>query len=449
MCLGSYPSYNPKRELYIRHVGFERQKSDKSEPLMQTVKDTSKLRQFSLSLFIPWLLLTADCLAQSESNYKRSISDIDKEIKTLSRNINANKSKFETEQSKLLSTEREVAKIEQKLVKARAEMVQTKSLIQELEQKQAELVLQQKNSRESLTRLIVSNYKNGVPNRLKMLLNQEDPYSLGRLNNYHSYFSEAITERFNQLAKEVEKGRLLRITQQIKVAELQSIEQEQEFLRKQKQNKNEQRRKLLDRLMAKVTNAEEKIIKLRTDRDRLNQLLKELEKQKAELARIENEREEAEKRAIQKAKREGKKPPKKKYRKPVRGGFAKQKGRLACPVEELPKTKFGQRIVSSGMVSEGVFYDTKVSLAVRSIFRGQILFADFLKGFGLLIIVDHGDDHISLYGHNEVLYKKVGDAVETNEVISKSGKTGGLKSNGLYFEIRRNTTPVNPLSWCQ
>lgn len=416
---------------------------------MQTFKDTSMLRRFRLGLFLPWLLLTGVCSAQSESNYKQSISDIDKEIKNLSRNINANKSKFETEQTKLLAAEREVAEIDEKLSQARAEMAQSKTLIKELEQKQNELLIQQKKSRETLKQLIVSNYKNGVPNRLKMLLNQEDPYSLGRLNNYHSYFSEAITERFKQLEKEVEQGRVLRTTQQIKVAELQSIEQEQEFLKQQKQQKNEQRRKVLNRLTVKVAKAEDKIKKLRTDRDRLNQLLEQLQKQKAELARIEREREEAEKRAIEKAKREGKKPPKKKYRKPVRGGFAKQKGRLVCPVEESPKTKFGQRIVSSGMVSEGVFYDTKESVSIKSIFRGQVLFADFLKGFGLLIIVDHGDDHISLYGHNEVLYKKVGDAVETNEVISKSGKTGGLKSNGLYFEIRRSTTPVDPLNWCQ
>jgi len=127
----------------------------------------------------------------------------------------------------------------------------------------------------------------------------------------------------------------------------------------------------------------------------------------------------------------------------------KQKGRLNCPVNIDATTEFGQRIISSGMRSEGVFYATQGSIPVKSIFRGQVLFADFLKGFGLLMIVDHGDDHISLYGHNELLYKKVGDAVDTDETISKTGTTGGLKSHGLYFEIRNNTTPVNPKTWCQ
>ena len=65
------------------------------------------------------------------------------------------------------------------------------------------------------------------------------------------------------------------------------------------------------------------------------------------------------------------------------------------------------------------------------------------------MIIDHGDDHISLYGHNSVLFKKVGDVVETNDVISETGVTGGLKTAGLYFEIRQNATPVNPSTWCQ
>ncbi|MBX2848247.1 MAG: peptidoglycan DD-metalloendopeptidase family protein, partial [Acidiferrobacterales bacterium] len=199
-----------------------------------------------------------------------------------------------------------------------------------------------------------------------------------------------------------------------------------------------------------VSADEQRLKKLQADRNRLNTLLTQLKKQKEELARIERERAEAERLAAEKARREGKKLPDKKVIRPlVKGGFIKQKGRLQCPVSLTATTKFGQRIVSSGMRSEGVFYDTKVSVPLKSIFRGRVLFADFLKGFGLLLIVDHGDDHISLYGHNEVIYKKVGDDVDTNEVIAKTGTTGGLKSPGLYFEIRNNTTPINPATWCQ
>ena len=416
---------------------------------MQTVNNILKTRLFAMCFVTLFWAATGILFAQNESAYKKSIKSIDNEIRNLSRNLNANKSKFELEQSGLLEAERALAEIDEKLSGVRAEMVQSKALITELEGKQKELSLKQQNSRKVLKGLIASNYKNGVPNKLKMVLNQENPYALGRLNNYQAYFSQAIRARFEELETQVQASQELRSIQEVKVAELQNIEQEQEFLKSQQQGKKQQRLKVLDRLSIKMANVENKLKKLEADRNRLNDLLQQLQKQKRELERIEREREKAEKLAIEKAKKEGRKPPKETKRRPVRGGFAKQKGRLTCPVESSPETKYGQRIVSSGMVSEGVFYNTKQSLEVRSIFRGQVLFADFLKGFGLLIIVDHGDDHISLYGHNEVLYKKVGDSVATNEVISKSGKTGGLKTNGLYFEIRRNATPVNPLTWCQ
>jgi len=196
-----------------------------------------------------------------------------------------------------------------------------------------------------------------------------------------------------------------------------------------------------------VVSNESKLEKLKQDRSRLNSLLKTLQKRKLELAEIQRKRRAAELKALEESK--VKETPKKKPRKLVKGGFSKQKGRLSCPLDQAPRTRFGERLISSGMKSEGVFYETGVSKPVRSIFRGQVLFSDFLKGFGLLIIVDHGDNHISLYGHNEVLYKKVGDTITTNEIISKSGMTGGLKRPGLYFEIRNNTAPINPSIWCK
>jgi len=165
----------------------------------------------------------------------------------------------------------------------------------------------------------------------------------------------------------------------------------------------------------------------------LNNLLEQIAKQKEQLKKIEEQNSSSSR-------------PKRTL---VKGGFIKQKGRLNYPVSGTHKRKFGSRLAESGMSSEGLFIETNGSVPVKSVFRGRVIFAEFLKGYGLLIIIDHGDNHISLYGHNDVLTKKVGDIVETNEVISKTGVTGGLKSPGLYFEIRKNTTPVNPSTWCQ
>lgn len=396
------------------------------------------------------ILASFSISAQTESGYQTSLKKIGQEIKTLSRNLNANKSKLEIEQTELLHSEQELYNINKNLEDARQGVSTARKEITRLEKEEQAIAILQGKSRDALNGLIESNYKNGVPSQLKMVLNQENPYAVGRLNNYHQYFSDAITKRFKELQTQVLAVKALKSQQREHAIALQSLEQEQEFLKKNQEEKRKNRQKNIRRLNAKVAATEVKLIKLEADRNRLNNLLKSLQKQKAELARVERERQEAERLAAEKAKQQGTKPPPKRVvRRPVKGGFLKQRGRLNCPVSVAAQTSFGQRIVSSGMRSEGVFYDTKTSMDVRSVFRGQVLFADFLKGFGLLMIVDHGDDHISLYGHNKVLYKKVGDAVDTNEVISKTGTTGGLQSHGLYFEIRNNTTPVNPKNWCQ
>ena len=397
-----------------------------------------------LSIFVG-----SQIFAQTEDSYQSSLKKISQEINELSKNLNSNKSKLESEQTQLLKAEKELYSINKRLEEARLGADAAREQVERLNETEKQLLEQQSKSRKALAELIRSNYKNGTPSQLKMVLNQENPYAVGRLNNYQYYFSEAITQKFSQLQTQVQATKDLRAEQKRRATELQSLEQEQEFLKRSREQQYQQRKSAVAKLNVKVAETQTKLKKLKADRSRLNSLLVNLQKQKAELERVERARQEAERLAAEKAKKEGSKPPKKVVRKPVKGGFIKQKGRLTCPVSATAKTKFGQRLVASGMRSEGMFYDTGDSVEVASIFRGQVLFADFLKGFGLLLIVDHGDDHISLYGHNKVLYKKVGDSVETNEVISMTGTTGGLKSHGLYFEIRNNTTPIDPKKWCQ
>jgi septal ring factor EnvC (AmiA/AmiB activator) len=101
------------------------------------------------------------------------------------------------------------------------------------------------------------------------------------------------------------------------------------------------------------------------------------------------------------------------------------------------------------MPSNGIFIDTDDEAGVQAVFRGQVIYADWLRGFGLLVIVDHGGSYMSLYGHNKLLYKQVGDAVETGENIALSGTTGGLSSPGVYFEIRHEGKPRDPMLWCR
>jgi len=397
-------------------------------------------------LFVCLVLMPDFSWAQSDRDYKKSLEEITKEITEVSRNLNANKSLLKTQRDKLFASEKALIRAEKELQVTRERMLEVENLQTDLDQQLAEAQKAQAGNRSILIQLMRSRYREGNANYLKLLLDQENPYAVGRLNNYQKFMSKALQEKAEQVQKDIQqvtdlRSRQSNLLQQLQIEQNKQLEQES-TLKKAKQ----ERAKSVAKLNDKVERSADKLKRLQQDRKRLNSLLSEIKVKALKLKRLEEKRLK-EKQAQQRSNSSTKRT--KVERPVVSGGFTKQKGRLSCPVDAKRSVKYGARVAASGMVSEGILFDTKGSVSVRSIFRGRVLFADFLKGYGLLLIVDHGDDHISLYGHNARLLKNVGDSVETNEVISMSGTTGGLQSTGLYFEIRDNTTPVNPTKWCR
>jgi len=387
------------------------------------------------------LLLVLPLKANEEAQYQKSISKIADEINAISRNINANKKALKSEQHKLFEAETALTAIERLIAETEITITKKKAAFTKLDEQLENAKKTQVLNQKALSSLIESRYKNADPNYLKRLLNQENPYAVGRLSNYHKYFSQALQDKIRKTQEELALVALLKKEHESALRGLEAEQKQQEKQRKSLSKNKEKRSKSIKNLNEKVATSSEKVELLRKNRDRLNSLLTQIAKQKEQLKKLEQEQ--------LKKQEQGQSPKKAIIRPLVKGGFIKQKGRLNYPVEGKHLRQFGKRLAESGMTSEGLFIETQNRVTVKSIFRGRVIFAEFLKGYGLLLIIDHGDDHISLYGHNSVLYKKVGDVVETNEVISETGVTGGLKTAGLYFEIRQNTTPVNPSTWCQ
>ena len=132
-----------------------------------------------------------------------------------------------------------------------------------------------------------------------------------------------------------------------------------------------------------------------------------------------------------------------------RQAFAKLKGKLAWPVEGKVRRLFGRTKPLSDLRWQGVMIEAPNGRHVMAVSHGRVAFADWLRGLGNLIIIDHGNSYLSLYGHNESLFKSAGEWVEAGEVISSIGNSGGQKKTGLYFEIRRKGKPQNPTGWCK
>lgn len=392
--------------------------------------------------------------ADQSDTYNQSLKKIAQEITAISRNLNANKALLKTEQDKLFESEKALARADKKLQATVTKIQEVMSQKVQLdEQLQSAQVLQVAN-RSALLELIRSRYRDGQDNYLKKLLNQENPYAVGRLNNYRQIMTAAFQSKAEEVQRAIAEVTQLKLRQTGLLQQLE-YEQQQQQQQEAKFKKAQQKRATsVAKLNDKVVQSTDKLKRLQQDRARLNSLLSKIKAKAAELARLEKkrlqEKQAQERSSSSKSDKTSNKPKKTKVSRPlVSGGFVKQKGRLSYPVDAKRSVKYGARVAASGMLSEGILFNTRGSVSVKSIFRGRVLFADYLKGYGLLIIIDHGDDHISLYGHNASLLKNVGDLVETNDVISMSGVTGGLQAPGVYFEIRDNTTPVDPAKWCR
>ena len=377
-------------------------------------------------LFSGWLVSHAN----QANEYRQSIRSMAAQIDDITQRLNANKNLIKSEREQLFNTEQALreqtavwTEINAQLKQQSRQIVQT---ARQLDKLKAALV----DNSATLRHLINSRYRQGSKTQIKALLNHQNPYELGRLNHYHYYFSTAISDKSQQLNQQINQLKNLQHTAQVQQADYAA---QQRIFQRQIQTLQEtqqRRQQLIAKLDKKISTSNATLKQLKQDRARLGSLLEQINIQAAQLAKAQQQAQTS-KRAL------------------VKGGFNKQKGRLNYPVDAKRSVLFGARLPVSGLSSNGVFFDTQPAQPVRSIFRGQVLFANALKGYGLLLIIDHGDNHISLYGHNKVIYKQVGDTVSTNEVVSQAGTSGGLQSPGLYFEIRNNTTPIDPAQWCQ
>ncbi|MFN2308720.1 MAG: murein hydrolase activator EnvC [Gammaproteobacteria bacterium] len=273
--------------------------------------------------------------------------------------------------------------------------------------------------RQGLARQLRAAYLLGRQEQVKLLLNQEDPARLGRVLTYYHYFNQTRLARIEKVE-----------TLLVRLAELQDEigAQRTELARSEVRQTAEltelaqarlAREALLERLKADIRAQGGELAQMQRDEQRLEQLIGDLQRALAELAPEGGSRE----------------------------PFAKLKRRLPWPVTGRLVAGFGERRDLGDLRWRGAFIAAPADQAVHSVAHGRVAFADWLRGFGLLIIIDHGDDYMTLYGHNQSLFKEVGDWVTPGEVIASVGDTGGVARSGVYFELRHKGEPQNPQGW--
>ncbi len=283
--------------------------------------------------------------------------------------------------------------------------------------------------RARLARLLYQQYTGAQPDALKLLLNREDPNRIARELHYLTRLARARADLISGLRSNL--GHITELTResQQQSTELAAINAQQQAQRKRLESEKAARKAVLIKVSAQIDKQRREISTLKRDETRLSKLVERLNQMlsRAKPPALRNERVP-----------EGA---------PGGGVFGQLKGKLYLPVRGELKNRFGSPREGSGVLWKGLFIASAAGQEVKAIATGRIVFADWLRGFGNLLIIDHGDGYMSLYGNNESLFKQVGETVRSGEPIAAVGNSGGNMDSGLYFEIRHQGRAFDPLEW--
>lgn len=287
-----------------------------------------------------------------------------------------------------------------------------------------------KTQQARLGRLLYRQYLGGEAEPLKLLLNREDPNQIARDLHYFGYLSRARVQLIADLRANLNRlGELAREARQ-ESAELTTVTRAQRDQRQRLGRERRARNKVLASISRDIQRQRREIRTLKRDENRLASLVE-------QLARI--------------VARERRGSRRRNERVPDAStgntAFHELKGRLSLPVRGELASHFGSPRSGGGTRWKGVFITAQAGEDVKSVAAGRVVFADWLRGFGNLMIIDHGGAYMSLYANNEALYKQVGDPIRGGEIIATVGNSGGNPDSGLYFELRYQGKPLDPLTW--
>ncbi len=290
----------------------------------------------------------------------------------------------------------------------------------------AEIALRQ----ESLGRLLTLRYLNGEQNYLKLVLAGEDPGRMARELHYYTHISRAQAEIIGALRSSLARMRGLETRMLQKSAELAGIETAQRKERGALLRQQAERRAVLARVSTQLREQRRQVRRLERDESRLSRLVEELGKVIA-------------------ANPPGRARRNEKVPEPggQEGSFAGLKGGLRLPIKGELANNFGTLRFSGGPPWKGLFIRSPSGQNVRAVASGRVVFADWIRGFGNLLIVDHGQSYLTIYGNNESILKQVGDTVRTGDAVATVGASGGNTESGLYFEIRHEGRAFDPMRW--
>ena len=393
--------------------------SDLRHPMSYSV--INLLARVLITTVLAFSLLVQPATASGKDQKEKDLKILQSKIAKLQRTIDVKEDSKSRYTSQLKKIENVVAKINRKIRDLKKKIRDKQSELKKLRKSRNNHQQQLSRENDILAKQVYIAFTLGRQEKVKLLFSQKNPAVLQRNLVYYQYFSNARAELITKVKRSIDK--ILEAEASIKKTS-QDLEKNHQLLKTQKVQ--------LDKDSAK-----RKAI--------ISSLDKQLKKQGGRLTRLEDEAIQLQNliRSIQDILIETPEP--ELERKP----FSQLRGQLAWPAKGKIKKLFGRQKPLSDLSWQGIMIYAPAGNYVRAVSRGRIAFANWLRGFGNLIIIDHGNSYLSLYGHNESLFKSAGEWVESGDIISSIGSSGGQQNSGLYFEIRKKGKPQNPTKWCK
>ncbi|MBL8416470.1 MAG: peptidoglycan DD-metalloendopeptidase family protein [Propionivibrio sp.] len=382
---------------------------------------------------------------------KGDLKELRGQIEALRKGMAASEGKRADGVEQLKEVEQEISHTQRDMQNLSAQRGKLQATLKDLDNQSRELENRLHKQQAQLEKLVYRQYLQGNPDALRLLLNGDDPSQMARDLHYLAAIGHARSQLLHEIESTLQRQQALASDTRERAEEMAALESRQKEQHGKLVAQREQRQAVLERISAQIAEQRRTIGNLQRDEKQLSQLIE-------RLARI------IATKPAQRREVTGKTPPQASERSPSEppsgseisnerspeaapaGNFTRLKGELHLPVRGLVNNRFGGARQEGG-TWKGLFIRANPGSEVKAIAGGRVVFAEWMRGFGNLMIVDHGSSYLSIYGNNDALLKQVGDTVRGGDTIAAVGNSGGNPESGLYFELRHQGQPLDPLKW--
>ena len=387
------------------------------------------------------------------SKQQKSLKRLRGQLETLRKEVSSNEAKRTDVSQRLRQAERKISQLLRDIRELSSKRVGLHQKLKQIRGEADALSGRLEAQQKSLAGLIYRQYTQGGGgmDTLQLLLSGENPAQMARDLAYLQSIAQARSKLLDDIRSLLVQKKTLAAQIGQQEADIAAVEQRQKRQSSALKAQRSERKKALEQISGKIKQQKRKISSLERDEKNLSRLINRINKLIAERERrAANERKKARERARLRAKKRGKKGGSAKLARteprPYSGAFRRLKGKMGAPAKGKITGRFGQRR-SEGTRWKGIFISTRQGAPVKAVARGRVVFADWMSGFGNLLIIDHAGGYLTVYAYNDSLLRRIGDDVKGGDVVASVGNSGGHAKSGLYFEIRYRGKVRDPLKW--